>query len=81
MPWQEKHALKLYLGYTYIETENTMNNELLKLTPELVLFVKKLIQHSRGGLTKDERQELAADVINLLYKVLKELVDTETESE
>ncbi len=56
-----------------------MNNELLKLTPELVLFVKKLIQHSRGGLTKDERQELAADLINLLYKVLKELVDTETE--
>tara|TARA_R110000787_G_scaffold168496_1_gene281288 strand:- start:931 stop:1176 length:246 start_codon:yes stop_codon:yes gene_type:complete len=81
MPGQEKHALKLCLGYTYIETENTMNNELLKLTPELVLFVKKLIQHSRGGLTKDERQELAADVINLLYKVLKELVDTETESE
>jgi hypothetical protein len=58
-----------------------MNNELLKLTPELVLFVKKLIQHSRGGLTKDERQELVADLINLLYKVLKELVDTETESE
>ena len=58
-----------------------MNNELLKLTPELVLFVKKLIQHSRGGLTKDERQELASDVINLLYKVLKELVDTEVESE
>jgi hypothetical protein len=56
-----------------------MNNELLKLTPELVLFVKKLIQHSRGGLTKDERQELAADLINLLYKVLKELVDSEEE--
>jgi hypothetical protein len=56
-----------------------MNNELLKLTPELVLFVKKLIQHSRGGLTKDERQELASDLITLLYKVLKELVDSETE--
>jgi len=54
-----------------------MNQELLSLTPELVLFVKKLIQHSRGGLTKDERQELAADLIQLLYKVLKELVDSD----
>ena len=56
-----------------------MNSDLLALTPELVLFFKKLVQHSRGGLTKDERQELAADLINLLYKVLKELVDTEVE--
>lgn len=55
--------------------EKEMNNDLLQLTPELVLFVKKLISHSRGGLTKDERQELAADLIQLLYKVLKELVD------
>jgi hypothetical protein len=54
-----------------------MNNDLLALTPELVLFVKKLVQHSRGGLTKDERQELAADLIQLLYKVLKELVDVD----
>lgn len=54
-----------------------MNQDLLALTPELVLFVKKLIQHSRGGLTKDERQELAADLIQLLYKVLKELVDSD----
>jgi len=54
-----------------------MNNDLLQLTPELVLFVKKLVQHSRGGLTKDERQELAADLIQLLYKVLKELVDVD----
>lgn len=52
-----------------------MNQDLLALTPELVLFVKKLVMHSRGGLTKDERQELAADLIQLLYKVLKELVD------
>jgi hypothetical protein len=54
-----------------------MNQDLLALTPELVLFVKKLVMHSRGGLTKDERQELAADLIQLLYKVLKELVDTD----
>jgi|TARA_R100000482_G_scaffold124104_1_gene75830 hypothetical protein len=56
-----------------------MNQDLLALTPELVLFIKKLVQHSRGGLTKDERQELAADLINLLYKVLKELVDMDDE--
>lgn len=56
-----------------------MDKDLLALTPELVLFIKKLVTHSRGGLTKDERQELAADLIQLLYKVLKELVDTETE--
>jgi len=54
-----------------------MNKDLLALTPELVLFVRKLVQHSRGGLTKDERQELAADLITLLYKVLKELVDVD----
>jgi len=54
-----------------------MNQDLLQLTPELVLFVKKLVMHSRGGLTKDERQELAADLIQLLYKVLKELVDVD----
>ena len=30
-----------------------MNSDLLALTPELVLFIKKLVQHSRGGLTKD----------------------------
>ena len=54
-----------------------MNQDLLALTPELVLFVKKLVMHSRGGLTKDERQKLAADLIQLLYKVLKELVDTD----
>ena len=54
-----------------------MNQDLLALTPELVLFVKKLVMHSRGGLTKDERQELAADLIQLLYKVLRELVDTD----
>ena len=54
-----------------------MNQDLLALTPELVLFIKKLVQHSRGGLTKDERQELAADLIQLLYKDLKELVDVD----
>jgi len=54
-----------------------MNQDLLALTPELVLFIKKLVQHSRGGLTQDERQELAADLIQLLYKVLKELVDVD----
>ncbi len=53
-----------------------MNEDLLALTPELVLFIKKLVMHSRGGLTKDERQELAEDLIELLFKVLKELVDT-----
>jgi|TARA_R100000329_G_C7469684_1_gene165443 hypothetical protein len=57
-----------------------MNQDLLALTPELVLFVKKLVMHSRGGLTKDERQELAADLIQLLYKVLKELVDVDEQS-
>jgi hypothetical protein len=56
-----------------------MNQELLALTPELVLFVKKLLQHSRGGLTKEERLDLGADLIELLFKILKELVDTEEE--
>lgn len=54
-----------------------MNQDLLALTPELVLFIKKLVSHSRGGLTKDERHDLAADLIQLLYKVLKELVDVD----
>jgi hypothetical protein len=55
-----------------------MNQDLLALTPELILFVKKLVSHSRGGLTKEERQELATDLLNLLYKILKELVDVDT---
>ena len=54
-----------------------MNQDLLALTPELVLFVKKLVTHSRGGLTKDERQELASDLLQLLYKILKEIVDVD----
>jgi hypothetical protein len=54
-----------------------MNQDLLALTPELVLFVKKLVTHSRGGLTKDERQELAGDLLQLLYKILKEIVDVD----
>lgn len=57
-----------------------MNQDLLALTPELVLFIKKLVSHSRGGLTKDERHELATDLIQLLYKILKELVDVQDET-
>jgi len=56
-----------------------MNEDLLSLTPDLVLFIKKLVMHSRGGLTKEERQELAEDLIELLFKVLKELVDMKEE--
>jgi len=52
-----------------------MNQDLLALTPELVMFVRKLVQHSRGGLTQDERQELVQDLLELLYKILKELID------
>lgn len=54
-----------------------MNQDLLALTPELVMFVRKLVQHSRGGLTQDERQELVQDLFELLYKILKELIDAE----
>ena len=54
-----------------------MNQDLLALTPELVMFVRKLVQHSRGGLTQDERQELAQDLLELLYKILKELIDAD----
>ncbi len=54
-----------------------MNQDLLALTPELVMFVRKLVQHSRGGLTQDERQELVQDLLELLYKILKELIDVD----
>ena len=54
-----------------------MNQDLLALTPELVLFIRKLVQHSRGGLTQDERQEVVQDLLQLLYKILKELVDVD----
>jgi|TARA_R100001510_G_C7624534_1_gene184668 DNA-directed RNA polymerase specialized sigma24 family protein len=54
-----------------------MNQDLLALTPELVMFVRKLVQHSRGGLTQDERQELVQDLFELLYKILKELIDAD----
>ena len=55
-----------------------MNQDLLALTPELVMFVRKLVQHSRGGLTQAERQELVQDLLELLYKILKELLDVDS---
>ena len=49
--------------------------ELITLTPELVRLLVKTIKYSRGGLTKEERQELGHDLMELAYGILDEVLD------
>ena len=49
--------------------------ELIKLTPKLVKLIVKTIKYSKGGLNKEERQELGEDLLMLAYEVLGDLVD------
>jgi hypothetical protein len=49
--------------------------ELIKLTPRLVKLIIKAIKFSKGGLNKEERQELGQDLLLLAYDVLGDIVD------
>jgi hypothetical protein len=49
--------------------------ELIKLTPRLVKLIIKGIKFSKGGLNKEERQELGQDLLLLAYDVLGDIVD------
>ena len=44
------------------------------LTPSLVRLVIKTIKYSKGGLDKEERQELGRDLLELAAEVLSEVV-------
>jgi hypothetical protein len=46
---------------------------LIKLTPELIKLIIKLAKFSKDGLSKDERQELGEDLLQLSLKILSEL--------
>ena len=55
-----------------------MDKDLLALTPDLILLVKKVITMSRGGLTKAEKQELAGEFFKHVIQLLQiEKVDFE----
>ncbi len=43
------------------------------LTPSLVRLVIKTIKYSKGGLDKEERQELGRDLLELAAEVLSEI--------
>ena len=49
--------------------------ELIKLTPELVKLIIKTIKYSKGGLDKEEREELGQDLLLLAYEVLDSIID------
>ena len=49
--------------------------ELLRLTPQLVKLIIKTIKYSKGGLNKEERQELGEDLLMLAYEILGDIVD------
>lgn len=53
------------------ETKETM----IALTPKLVKLIIKTIKYSKGGLTKEERQELGSDLLALAFEVLDGVVD------
>ena len=55
--------------------------DIIKLAPELVRLIIKTISFSKGGLTKEERQELGADLLELAWRVLGEVVDEEISNE
>lgn len=55
--------------------------DIIRLAPELVKLIIKTISFSKGGLSKEERQELGADLLELAWKVLGEIVDEEISDE
>lgn len=49
--------------------------EALRLLPALAKLVVKLIRLSKGGITPEERKELALDLLDLGSKLLDETLD------
>ena len=43
-------------------------------SPGLIRIVIKLIKFSKGGLSKAERQELGADLLDLAAKILEDVI-------
>ena len=53
---------------------NSKQEELIKLTPELVKLIAKVIRFSRGGFTFEERKELAGDLLVLVDHIMDGVV-------
>jgi len=49
---------------------NQKQEELIKLTPELIKLIAKVIKFSRGGFTFEERKELAGDLLLLVDAIM-----------
>lgn len=49
-------------------------DKVIGLTPSLVRLIVKTIRYSKGGLNKEERQELGQDLLLLAYEVLGEVL-------
>jgi|DEB0MinimDraft_10_1074344.scaffolds.fasta_scaffold358517_1 hypothetical protein len=48
--------------------------ELIKFSPDLLRIIIKLIKYAKGGLDKEERQDLGADLLELASKILEEVI-------
>ncbi len=48
---------------------------IIGLAPKLIKLIVKVIKYSKGGLTKEERQELGQDLLELAADVLEEVLD------
>ena len=50
-------------------------NEGIKLSPRLLKLIVKVIRYGKGGYSKEERQELASDLLELSVSVLSDTID------
>ncbi len=48
---------------------------IIGLAPKLIKLIVKVVRYSKGGLSKEERQELGQDLLELAADVLEEVLD------
>ena len=53
---------------------NPRQEAVIGLSPKLVKLIVKVVKFSKGGFSKEERQELGADLLELAAEVLDEVV-------
>ena len=49
--------------------------ESISLSPRLIKLIVKVVKFSKGGFSKEERQELASDLLDLSVHVMTEATD------
>lgn len=55
--------------------ENLDQSERRAVLREVVVLTAKLIRYSKGGLTPEERRDLASDLVELAARLLKDSLD------